>query len=103
MRRSPPPSKSSERVMEYLDIVKSAQTKRGFAKRYDILKKAMNEAYTDYIIKYLKDSGLIKGDDDEERYYMTIKGEAYLYVFKKHRDLVGLFTTELSGERIKRW
>jgi Mn-dependent DtxR family transcriptional regulator len=98
----PPPSKSAERLLGYLEIVESAQAQRGYAKRYDLFKKAMNTAYTSYVISYLKDAGFIKGDD-EGGYRMTKEGEFCLEMLKKHRDLVGAFTRELAGDRIKRW
>ena len=103
LRKSPPPlSRSAQRVMEYLDVVKSAQALRGYAKRYDFLKKAMNEAYTDYIIGYLKDNGLIS-EGNEGEYRLTKEGEYCLDTLKKHRNLAAIFTTELSGDRIRRW
>jgi Mn-dependent DtxR family transcriptional regulator len=100
--RYPPPSRSAQRVIEYLDIVKSAQAKQGMAKRYDFVKRAMNEAQAGRMIKYLKESDFIKGNDDDG-YIMTKNGEIWYEILKKHRDLVGLLTTELSGDRIRRW
>jgi Mn-dependent DtxR family transcriptional regulator len=101
-KSSPPPSESSERVREYLEIVNSAQTKQGFAKRYDFLKKAMNEAQTERMIKYFKYNGLITGDDDKG-YCLTKNGKDFLEILQKRSFLVGLLTRELSGKRIKRW
>jgi Mn-dependent DtxR family transcriptional regulator len=99
----PPPSESANRVKEYLEIVSSAQAKQGFAKRYDFYRKAMNEAHTSHIIKYLKeDRGWIEGND-HSGYRLTKNGEDCLYVLRKHSDLIGVFTRELSGKRIKRW
>jgi Mn-dependent DtxR family transcriptional regulator len=100
--RYPPPSRSAQRVIEYLDIVKSAQAKQGMAKRYDFVKRAMNEAQAGRMIKYLKESDFIEGNDDDG-YRMTKNGEIWYEILKKHRGLVGLLTTELSGDRIRRW
>lgn len=98
----PAPSKSVQRVMEYLEIVKSAQSQRGVAKRYDFVKKAMNEAQASRMISYLEDNDFIDGNDDSG-YRMTKNGEIWYEILKKNRSLVALLTTELSGDRIKRW
>lgn len=98
----PPPSRSAQRVVEYLDTVKSAQARQGVAKRYDFVKKAMNEAQASRMIKYLEENDFIDGDDNRG-YRMTKNGEAWYEILKKNRGLIGLLTTELSGDRIKRW
>lgn len=98
----PPPSKAAERIREYLEIIELATNQKGFAKHYDIFKRAMNNAYTDSVIKYLKDSGLIDGDD-EKGYTLTKYGKDFLDLLKKHRGLIGLLTRELSGDRIRRY
>jgi hypothetical protein len=103
MHRSPSqPSKSADRAMEYLEIVSSAEAKQGFATRYDIYKKALNEAYTDFVIGWLKDRRLIKEEEEVGHYRLTENGKTYLDLYRKHRDLVGLFTTDLSGPRLRR-
>ena len=99
---APPPSKSAERFKEYLEIIKKAQDKRGFAKRYDIYRRAGNEAQTDREISMLKNYFLIEGDDNAG-YRLTKKGDIWLDILRKHRDLVGLLTRRLSGKRRKRW
>jgi Mn-dependent DtxR family transcriptional regulator len=99
---SPPPSRSAERIRQYLEIIEIATKERGFAKRYDIFKKAMNNAYACYVIKYLKDSGLVEGDD-EKGYILSKYGKDFLDISRKHRGLIGLLTRELSGDKIKRY
>jgi len=98
----PPPSKSAERVIQYLEIIEKATSEKGFAKRYDIFKKAMNNAYASYVIKYLKGSGLVKGDD-EEGYILSKSGRDLLDLSRKRRGLIGLLTRELSGDKIRRY
>jgi len=100
MPKLPLPSKSADRVMEYLEIVDSAQLRQGFAKRYDFFKRTPNEAYTSFIIGYLKDNLLTK-EVGEEKYCLTKKGETCLHIMRRNRDLVGLFTQDLSGDRIR--
>jgi predicted transcriptional regulator len=100
--RTPPPSRAAERLREYLDIIELKQIKRGKALRYDIYRRAGNPYQTDSIIKYLKDNGLIKGNK-KEGYKITKKGEVWHEILKKHRDLVGVLTRELSGTRRKQW
>lgn len=103
MRRNsyPPPSKSAERVLEYLEIVKSAQDKQGFAKKWDFMKKAMNESQANRMIRNFLDWRFVS-EDANGRYQMTKNGEDMLEILRK-RHLVGLLTRELSGDRIKRW
>lgn len=100
--RTPPPSRAAETLREYLDIIELKQIKRGKALRYDIYRRAGNPYQTDSIIKYLKDNGLIKGNK-KEGYKITKKGEVWHEILKKHRDLVGVLTRELSGTRRKQW
>lgn len=90
-QRSPPPSKSAEKLTEYLEIVKTAQDKHGFAKRYDVFRRAMNEAQTTREIRHLEEDGLIEGDDNKG-YRLTKRGETWLELLKEHRDLVGALT-----------
>lgn len=103
MRRNryPPPSKSAERVLEYLEMIKLAQDKEGFAKKYDFLRKAMNEAQANRMIKTFTDWGFISESADG-KYHITRIGEDMLELLRK-RHLVGLLTKELSGDRIRRW
>ena len=100
-KRSPPPSKSSERVKEYLEIVEKAEIEKGCASGYDFLKKAMNEAQKNRMIKYLADNRLIF-EAENDKYKLTEKGKALLEIMER-RELVGILTRELSGDRIKRW
>lgn len=104
MRRSrrPPPSRAAERLREYLDIIESMQAKRGHALRYDIYRRAGNPSQTDSTIKYLEENGLIEGNKTDG-YRKTKKGEAWHEILRKHRDLVGVLTQELSGDRRRRW
>jgi hypothetical protein len=97
--KSPPPSKSAERIKTYLELIESGVSDRGYAKRYDILKKTMNEAQTDRIIKYLVKNRLI--EEFGEGFQLTQLGIDFLEILKKNRVLVGLLTKELSGDRIK--
>jgi Mn-dependent DtxR family transcriptional regulator len=100
--RRPPPSRAAERLREYLDIIESMQVKRGYALWYDIYRRAGNSYQTDSTIKYLEENGLIEGNKTEG-YRKTKKGESWHQILKKHRDLVGVLTRELSGVRRKRW
>lgn len=100
--KSPPPSRAAERLREYLEIVKSAEEGRGKALWYDIYRRAGNQYQTDNMIQYLQDNCLISGNK-EEGYHMTEKGEIWHDILKKHRDLVGVLTRELSGDRRKEW
>jgi Mn-dependent DtxR family transcriptional regulator len=100
--RRPPPSRAAERLREYLDIIESMQVKRGYALWYDIYRRAGNPYQTDSTIKYLEENGLIEGNK-KEGYRKTKKGESWHQILKKHRDLVGVLTRELSGDRRKRW
>lgn len=97
---APSPSKSAERFKEYLEIIKTAQDKQGFARRYDIYRRAGSEAQTDREISLLKDYKLITGEKNSG-YTLTEKGETWLNILRKHRDLVGLLTKKLSGKRRK--
>ena len=101
-RSPPPPSKSSERVKEYLEMVKIAQTEKGSASGYDFYKKAMNQAQKNRMIKYLLNNHLIREINPEE-YVLTDDGEAYLNIFRTRSRLVGLLTKDLHGDRINPW
>jgi Mn-dependent DtxR family transcriptional regulator len=100
-RIAPPPSKAAERLKEYLDIFDSAEEKRGRTLRYDIYRRAGNQWQTDRMIGYLEENGLIEGNK-EEGYRKTEKGETWHDILKRHSDLVGVLTRELSGDRRKR-
>ena len=104
MRRSkcPPPSKAAERLIEYLDILEAMQTKRGKTLWYDIYRRAGNPYQTDSTINYLEENGLITGNKTDG-YRKTEKGDTWHEILRKHRDLVGVLTRELSGYRRKRW
>ena len=52
------------------------------------------------MIKYFEENGLIIGDKSEG-YHKTEKGEIWHDILKKHSDLVGALTRELSGDRRK--
>lgn len=100
--KTPPPSKAAERLREYLDIIAAAQGQRGKALWYDIYRRAGNQNQTESTIQYLLDNGLITGNK-EEGYLITEKGTVWHDILKKHRDLVGVLTRELSGDRRKEW
>lgn len=101
-KKSPPPSKAADRLKEYLDIISSMQVQRGRALWYDIYRRAGNQYQTESMVNYLLENGLIEGNK-EEGYKKTAKGEAWHDILKKHRDLVGVLTRELSGDRRKQW
>jgi predicted transcriptional regulator len=98
--RTPPPSRAAERLREYLDIIALKQIERGKALRYDIYRRAGNQYQTDSVIKYLMENRLIMGNKNEG-YQLTKKGQVWHEILKKHRDLVGVLTRELSGTRRK--
>lgn len=100
--KAPPPSKAAERLLEYLEIACTMQAQRGKALWYDFYRRAGNPYQTDRNIDYLIDNGLIKGNK-EDGYLMTEKGDIWYDILKKHRDLVGILTRELSGDRRKEW
>jgi predicted transcriptional regulator len=101
LRVAPSPSRAAERLKEYLDIFDSAKAKRGKTLRYDIYRRAGTQWNTDRVISYLEENGLIMGNK-EEGYQKTEKGEIWHDILKKHSDLVGVLTRELSGDRRKR-
>jgi len=101
-RRVPPPSRAAERLKEYLDIFDSAQEKRGKTLWYDIYRRAGNRSQTDSVLKYLKENGLIEGNKTDG-YRKTEKGETWHSILIRHRDLVGVLTRELSGQRLRKW
>lgn len=100
-RIAPSPSKAAERLKEYLDIFDVADAKRGKTLKYDIYRRAGTQWQTDRMIDYLKENGLIEGDKTKG-YHKTEKGKMWHDILKRHRDLVGVLTTELSGYRRKR-
>ena len=99
---APPPSRAAERLKEYLDIFDSTKDVRGKTLWYDIYRRAGNQWQTEQMIKYLEENGLIEGDKSEG-YRKTEKGEIWHDILKKHSDLVGVLTRELSGDRRKRF
>jgi len=101
-RRAPPPSRAAERLKEYLDIFDSAQEKRGKTLWYDIYRRAGNRYQTDSVLEYLKENGLIEGNKTDG-YRKTEKGETWHSILIRHRDLVGVLTRELSGQRLRKW
>jgi len=100
-RRKPPPTKSADRIKDYLEIIEGKEIESEKAKRYDIYRRAGSEAQTDRDIKYLLETGLIAGNK-KDGYVKTKKGNDMLSILKK-RELVGILTRELSGKRINRW
>ena len=98
--RTPSPSRAAERLGEYLDIIALKQIERGKVLRYDIYRRAGNQYQTDSVIKYLMENRLIMGNK-KEGYQLTKKGQVWHEILKKHRDLVGVLTRELSGTRRK--
>jgi Mn-dependent DtxR family transcriptional regulator len=99
-RIPPSPSRSAERLKEYLDIFESTQAERGKTLWYDIYRRAGNQWHTNQWIKYLKENDLIKGSKSEG-YQKTKKGNMWHDILKKHSDLVGVLTKELGGDRRK--
>jgi len=96
----PSPSRAAERLKEYLDIFDKTRAKRGKTLRYDIYRRAGTQWQTDRVIKYLEENKLIRGSKSKG-YYKTEKGEIWHEILKKHSDLVGVLTKELSGDRRK--
>ncbi|MDH5390018.1 MAG: hypothetical protein OEX10_02565 [Candidatus Bathyarchaeota archaeon] len=99
-RRKPPPTKSADRLKEYLELISSKQEESGKAKRFDIYRRAGSEAQTDRTVNYLLEVGLIIGND-QEGYVLTRNGEDMLNILRK-RELVGILTRDLTGKRIRR-
>jgi len=99
-RRRPSPSRAAEMLKEYLDILDVADAKRGKTLKYDIYRRAGTQWQTDRMIEYLKENGLIT-EANTKGYHKTQKGEIWHDILKKHRDLVGVLTRELSGDRRK--
>jgi predicted transcriptional regulator len=100
-KRKPPPTKSAERIKEYLEILEKKEQESASAKKFDIYRRAGSEAQTIRVINYLLQNGLIKGNN-EDGYVKTKKGNDLLSILKK-RELVGILTRELSGKKIKKW
>ena len=102
MPKLPQPSGSAKQLKEYLEIIANAQnSQQGTARRWDIYKRAMNETQTDRWLNYIKDRGFIIGDNIGG-YLLTEKGRDCLELLRKHADLVGVLTQELSGSRMRR-
>ncbi len=99
---SPPPSRAAQRLKEYLDIIKAAETQKGKAFWYDVYRRAGNQYQTDHTIAYLQGHKLISGNK-EDGYLLTEKGRVWHDILKKHQDFIGVLTRELSGDRKKRW
>ena len=99
-RVAPPPSRAAERLREYLEILAAAQEQRGKTLWYDIYRRAGNQYQTDQVILYLIENGLVKGSK-QDGYQLTKKGETWYEILRKHSDLVGVLTRELSGDRRK--
>lgn len=100
-RIAPPPSRAASRLKEYLDIFDTTQAARGKTLWYDIYRRAGNQWQTSQVIKYLEENDLINGNK-KEGFHKTKKGEVWHNILKKHSDLVGVLTRELSGDRRKR-
>ena len=100
-RTPPPPTDSAEMLREYLSIIDTKQKQGGRAKRFDIYRRAGSEPQTDRIIKYLLNNRLIEGNKDEG-YVKTKRGEDMYEILKK-RELVGMLTRDLQGNRLRPW
>ena len=100
MAKSPPPSKSADRIKDYLEQIESfSSSDRGYATRYDIYRKTLNNSQADRMIKYLLKDRFI--EDFGEGYRLTENGKIFLDLLRKHRVLVGVMTQELSGDRVR--
>ena len=99
MHGKPTPTRSADMLKEYLDIINSKQVKHGRAKRYDIYRRAGSGEHTDRMIKRLKEWGFIEGNK-RDGYRKTQKGEEMHEMLKK-RELVGILTRYLRGDRIR--
>jgi predicted transcriptional regulator len=99
-KRNPSPTKSADRIKTYLEIIEKKENEGLQAKRYDIYRRAGSEAQTDRVIKYLIETGLVIGND-KKGYTKTEKGNDLLSILEK-RELVGILTRDLSGNKIKR-
>ncbi len=99
-------SPSAKRIMEYLEIVRSAQKERGYAKRFDFYKKALAGGYTDKMISKLVTFALIREEvvnlteKEEKRYYLTKRGEDYLEVYRLFPEVVLLYNF-FSGDKLR--
>jgi Mn-dependent DtxR family transcriptional regulator len=100
MAKSPPPSASADRTKEYLEQIESyCKSDKGYATRFDISRKSMNNSQSDRMINYFLKDHLI--EEFNAGYRLTKKGVQFLEILRKHRELVGILTQELSGRRIK--
>lgn len=99
-------SPSARRIMEYLEIVNSAQKRQGYAKRFDFYKKALAGGYTDKMISKLMDFALIREEivnleeKEEKRYYLTKRGEDYLKVYNLFPEVAVLYNF-FSGNKLR--
>ena len=99
-------SSSTRRIWEYLELIDAAQKKHGFAKWYDIFKRAMSAGYTGTVIAKLKGFGLVREEimnlgngDEEKRYFLTQRGETLLDLIRKNPDIVALLNI-FNGEKL---
>jgi hypothetical protein len=99
-------SPSAKRIMEYLEIVYSAQKRQGYAKRFDMYKKALAGGYTDRMISKLLAFALIReevvnlAEKEERRYYLTKRGEDYLEVYRLFPEVAILYNF-FSGDKLR--
>ena len=99
-------SPSAKRIMEYLEIVHSAQERQGYAKRFDFYKKALAGGYTDRMISKLVAFALIREEivnleeKEEKRYYLTKRGEDYLKVYRLFPEVAILYNF-FSGNKLR--
>jgi len=100
-RAPPPPTQSANMLKEYLDIIHQKQAEKGKATMYDIYRRAMSDAQTHRVIRYMNENYFIEGNE-HEGYKLTKKGEEMREILKK-RDLVGILTRDLRGPRIRPW
>ncbi len=98
-------SPSAKRIFEYLEIVDNAQKKQGYAKWFDLYKKALAGGYTDSIVSKLVHFALIREESvmveekAEKRYYLTKKGEDYLKVYRLFPEVAILYNF-FSGSKV---
>jgi hypothetical protein len=99
MAKSPPPSKSAERIKDYLEQIEAFSAEKGYATHFDLVRKTMNNSQADRAIKYLLKDRFI--EEFGEGYRLTETGRTFLDLLRKHRGLVGVMTQELSGDKIR--
>jgi Mn-dependent DtxR family transcriptional regulator len=98
MAKQPPPSRSAERLKQYLECMQTAITENGFATDYDLLKETMNVAQRERAINYMLKNRLIQ--EVEGGYNLTQEG-TYLLDVLRNRKATGILTRELSGDKIR--